>query len=115
MDSRDWQRLRGLIRLVHDGVERGATFVEKHHRHAAAGPFKLLESIPPIGAPTRAFGHAYDRVLSLTYGRVRLANKITESVGSWALDRLESEAALPPACSFTEGEQHVFAIDHARS
>ena len=41
MNERDWQRFDGLRALIHDGVEQGSRFVEKHHRRAAAVPFDV--------------------------------------------------------------------------
>jgi len=42
MDRENWRRIKGLRRLIHDGVERGADFVEKHHRRTAEKPFQVL-------------------------------------------------------------------------
>lgn len=88
MDREDWKRLRGLKRLVHDGVKRGAEFVEKHHRHAAEKPFQALESIKAIAVPTRVVRSVHDGVLSLTYGGIRAINQATEVADSWMMDRL---------------------------
>jgi hypothetical protein len=89
MDKDDWKRLRGFKRLIHDGVERGANFVEKHHRHAAEKPFQVLESITPIAAPTRIVRGVHDGVLWLTYGTIRAINQATEVADDWVMDRLE--------------------------
>lgn len=91
MDEQGWKRVRGLKRLIHDGVERGAAFVEKHHRHAAAKPFRLLESITPIAAPTRVVRTVHDGVLTLAYGGIRLLNRAAETADEWLVDRLDSE------------------------
>ena len=88
MDEEGWKRLRGFKRLIHDGVERGAEFVEKHHRHAAEKPFRILESIPPIAAPTRIVHSVHDGVLWLTYGSIRVINQAAEIVYDWVEDRL---------------------------
>ena len=88
MDREAWSRLKGLKRLIHDGVERGADFVEKHHRHAADRPFQVLESITPIAAPTKIVRGVHDAVLSLTYGGIRAINRVTEMADDWVVDRL---------------------------
>ena len=88
MDREAWIRLRGLKRLAHDGVRRGADFVEKHHRHAAKKPFQVLGSIKPIAAPTRIVQIVHDGVLSLTYGSIRTINQATEVADSWMVERL---------------------------
>jgi len=89
MDRENWRRIKGLRRLIHDGVERGADFVEKHHRRTAEKPFQVLESIKPIAAPTRAVRSVHDGVLSLTYGSIRAINHATEVADSWVVDTLE--------------------------
>ena len=88
MDKEGWKRLKGLRRLIHEGVGRGADFVEKHHRHAAKKPFQVLESITPIAAPTRVVRSVHDGVLSLTYGSIHAINQATEVADSWIADRL---------------------------
>jgi hypothetical protein len=89
MDRENWRRIRGLRRLIHDGVERGADFVEKHHRRTAEKPFQVLESIKPIAAPIRAVRSVHDGVLSLTYGSIRAINQVAEVADSWLVDTLE--------------------------
>jgi hypothetical protein len=88
MDREAWKRLRGFKRLIHDGVGRGANFVEKHHRHAAEKPFQILESITPIAAPTRVVHRVHNGVLWLTYGSIRVINQATEMAYDWVEDRL---------------------------
>jgi len=83
MDKEDWKRLRGFKRLIHDGVKHGVDFVEKHHRHAAEKPFRVLESIRPIAAPTRVVRRIHDGVLSLSYGSIRAINQLTEMADDW--------------------------------
>ncbi|MBW2525237.1 MAG: hypothetical protein JRI23_13720 [Deltaproteobacteria bacterium] len=88
MDEQGWKRLRGLRRLIHDGVEHGAHFVEKHHRHAAAKPFDVLESVEPIAAPTRVVRTIHDGVLSVTYGSIRAINRVTQAADGWVVEQL---------------------------
>ena len=89
MDRESWRRIKGLRRLIHDGVKRGADFVEKHHRRTAEKPFQVLESIKPIAAPTRVVRSIHDGVLSLTYGSIRAINQAAEVVDGWVVERLE--------------------------
>jgi len=100
MDKEDWKRLKGLRRLIHDGVERGTDFVEKHHRHATKKPFQVLESIKPIAGPTWVVRSVHDGVLSLTYCSIRAINQVAEKTSSWVVDTLaamdEAEESKPP-------------------
>ena len=88
MNHEDWKRIRGLRRLIHDGVERGAGFVERHHRHAAAKPFRVLESVNAIAGPTWIVRSVHDGVLSLTYGSIRAINQVTEKTSGWVVEKL---------------------------
>ena len=91
MDRESWRRIKGLRRLIHDGVERGADFIEKHHRHVAKKPFQVLESITLIAAPTRVVRSVHDGVLSLTYGSIRAINQAAEVADDWLVDWLEPQ------------------------
>ena len=88
MDDHGWRRLRGLQRLIHDGVRQGADFVETHHRRAADKPFKVLESIPPIAAPTKLVHGIHDGVLWLSYGGIRAINHAIAVADDWLVDQL---------------------------
>lgn len=88
MDNESWKRIRGLKKLLHNGVERGTDFVEKHHRHAAEKPFQILESIEPIATPTKVVHSVYDGVLTVTYGSIRAINQLTAKVDDWVMDKL---------------------------
>ncbi len=92
MDDRDWERVKGLKRLIHDGVERGAEFVEKHHRRAAEKTFRVLESVGPIAVPAKFVHEVHDGVLWLTYGGIRVINRAAETVDALLVNRLASAA-----------------------
>jgi hypothetical protein len=83
-----WKRLRGCKRLIHDGVRRVTDFVEKHHRHTAEKPFRVLESIKPIAAPTRVVHRVHDGVLWHSYGGIRLINQVVETADDRVVNRL---------------------------
>jgi len=89
MDSRDWRRIEGLRSLIHDGVARGADFVEKHHRHAAEKPFRVLESLAPIAGATRLVHRVHDGIVWLTYGGIRGINRVVERVDDWVVGAIE--------------------------
>lgn len=89
LGAEDWRRIRGLKRLIHDGVRLGSEFVEKHHRHAADRPFAVLESIEAVAAPVRIVHAVHDGVIAMSYGSIRVVNKATAGVGDWVIDQLE--------------------------
>jgi hypothetical protein len=88
MDEQAWQRIVGAERLIHEGVARVTDLVERHHRHTAAKPFDLLESLAPIAGASRVVRTVHDGVLTITYGGVRVVNGLTEIAGGWLLHQL---------------------------
>ena len=88
MHRDDWKRIQGLKRLLHEGVQNTADFVEKHHRLTAEKPFKVLESFDTIAEPTKAVRSVHDGVLTVTYGGIRLINQATEVADDWVLNQL---------------------------
>ena len=88
MDKERAEHLKEIKDLIHDGVERAANFVEKHHRHAADKPFRVLESIPVISRPSSLVRGVHDGVVSLTYGSIRTINRVGKAIDDWALGRL---------------------------
>ena len=93
MDEQKWSRVRGLKSLIHDGVSHGASFVEKHHRHATNKPFEMLMSVESLAGPVGIVQGLHDGVLSLSYGGVRVVNRVVETVDDWILDRVVSAAS----------------------
>jgi hypothetical protein len=75
MDAELHRRLQGFRELLHDGVEIGSRLVERHHREAAAKPFRVLAAIPGIAGPAMAVRTIHDAVLTVTYGGIRVVNR----------------------------------------
>ena len=92
MNREDLKRLKGFKTLLHDSVKRGVDFIEKHHRHAAEKPFRVLESIKPIASPSKVVHVVHDGTLTLIYGGIRTVNRATETVDDWLVDRMKPEA-----------------------
>lgn len=83
------KKWRGLMELVRDAVDQGATAVERVHRRTAATPFELLEKVPPIALPVRGVRAVHDVALSGSYGMVRWINRLTGTAVGVALDLVE--------------------------
>ncbi|NMO16408.1 hypothetical protein HPC49_09615 [Pyxidicoccus fallax] len=86
------KRWRGLKSLVQDVVEHGTTAVEGVHRRTAAVPFALLRKIRPLDAPVRRIQALHDLTLSVSYGMVRLVNRVVGKTVDVALDVVEQRS-----------------------
>jgi hypothetical protein len=84
MNEQGWRRLDGLRALVHDGVERGSRFVERHHREAASVPFDVLAAVPAAQG-VRA---VHDAALTASYGSIRLVNRGVAAADAWLLAKV---------------------------
>lgn len=82
-----WSRVRGWTRLLHDGVDLGSRFVEKHHRDAAATPFRIVGYVDPTVG--RVAEGTYGAALTATYTSIRLVNAAVEVVDTWVVQTLE--------------------------
>jgi hypothetical protein len=89
-DEKRWKRVRGIKKLIHDSVDRTATFVERHHRHAADKPFRILEQVEGVAAPAKLVEQIYMGVVGASYEGVRVVNKIVEGVDDWVVDELQA-------------------------
>ncbi len=87
-----WKRVRGIKQLIHDSVDRGASFVERHHRHAAEKPFRILEQVDGVAAPAKLVEQIYFGVVGASYESVRVVNKLVEGVDDWVVDELQARA-----------------------
>jgi len=87
MDENAKQRLRGLHRLVHDGVHRGATSVEKPHRQTVARTAKQLAQVEALAAPVAVVQRVVEASITVNYESVRLVNRAVERADGWALER----------------------------
>lgn len=74
------QRWRGLVALVRDAVEHGASAVERVHMATARRPFDVLEAIPGVDGPTRLVRVVHDVGVSSVYGTIRLVTRAAGAV-----------------------------------
>jgi hypothetical protein len=66
------QRMRGLVRLLGDVVQHGATAIEKVHLATAQRPFAILEHIPGLAEPTQLVHAIHDVCVISTYAAIRM-------------------------------------------
>lgn len=73
-------RWRGLSALLSDAIDHGSRAVERIHMSTARRPFTLIESIPPLSAPTHLVHSAHDAIVSNTYKQIRFWNATVNKV-----------------------------------
>lgn len=82
--SQERARWRGLSALVSDAIDQGSRAVERIHMATARRPFAIIESIPPLAAPTHLVHSAHDVIVSNTYNQIRFwnatLNKVVQAV-----------------------------------
>ncbi len=86
------KKWRGLKALVQDVVEHGSSAIERVHRATAERPFRILEKIPPIAAPTRIVRAIHDVAMTTSYASVRLVNRVVGASLDVVLDAVETRA-----------------------
>jgi hypothetical protein len=82
---------RGLSALVEDAVEHGSRAVERIHMVTAARPFRIIEYIPGVAAPTRVVHTMHDVAVTTTYRTIRLVNRAVGIVVGVTLEALDDE------------------------
>jgi hypothetical protein len=81
------QRTRwlGLSALLADAIEHGSKAVERIHMSTARLPFEIIESIPPLAAPTHLIHELHDAIVGNTYNQIRFWNAAINKVVQAAL------------------------------
>lgn len=79
------EQLKGLITLVQEAIENGATTVEEVHRAIASKPLEVLKGIEPISETAGKVMDFQDRTIGSVYDTIRTVNA---QVGEMAKDLL---------------------------
>ena len=80
------EQIKGLITLVQEAIENGATSVEEVHRTIANKPLEALKNIEPIAGPLDSFQQIQDQTIGNIYETIRMVNA---QVGDIARDLLD--------------------------
>ncbi len=84
------RQLRGLNHLIADTLLAGVDRTEQIHRAIARHPYAVLKRIGPIAAPVRTVEFVESRISGSVYWTLRLASKVSGSVVSQVLTRLDT-------------------------
>ena len=91
-------KLTGLVELVQDAIDKGATSVEQVQKAILNQPFAVLERIESLKEPAQAVREIQDRTIGSVYDVIRTVN---QEVSNLAKDLLGKESN---ATHETEGD-----------
>lgn len=80
------EQLKGLVTLVQEAIENGATTVEEVHRSVASMPLEALKNIEQISPTVQKVQEIQDRTIGNVYDTIRMVNM---QVGDIAKSMLE--------------------------
>lgn len=89
------ERVRGIVDLIHEAVEKGSLVIEKAQKDVAAKPLAVLEKLPGQAATlSKAVHEAHDAAVTGTHSMIRSMNdRVEKTVESW----IERVAPKPPS------------------
>ena len=81
--STDVQRWMGLKDLIQDGIEHGASALERLQKDVVVFPFLILERAPVVGPAAQVAHVLHDAVVSVVYATVRgVGRSVGDGVGA---------------------------------
>jgi len=89
------QQAKGLKDLVQETVEAGTNATEQVHQSIAKQPYAVLKRIPLIAPPARIIEQCQHAVTSGIYQSIRVINRVSGTLATKALDRLEEKPEKP--------------------
>ena len=91
-------KLQGLVQLVQDAVDKGATAIEDVHLAVANEPLNILKKIPPLESVASGIQKMLNHGITAVYEIIRTVNRETGKMVSGVLGKIEghtSDAAEP--------------------
>lgn len=80
-------QIKGIVTLVEEAIENGASTVEDVHREIAAKPIEILKNIAPIAPAAEKMGKIQDETIGSIYDTIRLVNAKVAEVAKQLLDK----------------------------
>lgn len=80
-------QIKGIVTLVEEAIENGASTVEDVHREIAAKPIEILKNITPIAPAAEKMGKIQDETIGSIYDTIRLVNAKVAEVTKQLLDK----------------------------
>jgi hypothetical protein len=83
------EQIKGLVTLVQEAIENGATTVEEVHRSIANMPLEALKSIDQIEGPISKVQEFQDRTIGGVYDTIRMVNMQVGEIAKSLLDKMD--------------------------
>ncbi|MEZ5003808.1 MAG: hypothetical protein R2730_12320 [Chitinophagales bacterium] len=83
------EQLKGIVALVEEAIENGATTVEDVHREIAAKPLEILKNITPIAPTADKIEKIQDETIGSIYDTIRLINSKVAEVAKQMLNKID--------------------------
>jgi len=92
-------KLQGLVQLVQDAVDKGATAIEDVHLAVANEPLNILKKIPPLESVASGIQKMLNHGITAVYEIIRTVNRETGEMVSGVLGKIEGSKcdAVAPA------------------
>ena len=82
-------QLKGLVKLVQEAIENGATTVEEVHRSVANMPLEALKNIEQISPTVQKVQDFQDTTIGNIYDTIRLVNAQVGEIAKSALEKMD--------------------------
>ncbi len=82
------RRLRGILSLVHDAIDKTVDLVGEGHESTARTVMRVTDRIPTVERPARVVNEVRRLTTSGVLGSIKLVNRGVQAVENVALDRL---------------------------
>ena len=83
------EQLKGLVSLVQEAIENGATSVEDVHRSIASKPLDILSNIAPLEDAMDRVRQIQDETIGNVYETIRTVNAQVGEIAKDLLDKVQ--------------------------
>ena len=85
------EQLKGLVSLVQEAIENGATSVEDLHRSIASKPLEILRNVEPLEGAVDKVQQIQDETIGNVYETIRMINAQVGDIAKDLLDKVNVE------------------------
>ncbi len=81
------EQVKGIVSLVQEAIENGASTVEEVHQEIAAQPLKILKNIAPLADTADKIEKFQEQTIGSVYDTIRMVNAQVGDVAKQLLDK----------------------------